>query len=414
MLSSRTYMDSFVSMENLDLLNYALEHGMINLSYVQEQIDMNKRKELLEKHPYKISQGKDGKWRTYLPDKEKGRRLVKKSSREAVENTVVCYWKAEEENPTVKEVFDEWNDRRLTLQKISPGTHLRNAQVFKRHYIEMGKKHIKSVGPEEYEEFLEEQIPKYSLTAKAFSGLKSITKGFLKRAKKRKLIDFNVEELFQELDTSESDFKRVVKEDSREVFDENELPIVLDYLENELDLKNLGILLMFLTGIRVGELVTLKHSDFNGIIFKVQRTETRVPSPNGGYDYNVKEFPKTEAGVRNAIIPEEYAWVASRLKVQNPFGEYIFFENGKRLTTNQIRRRMERMCRTLKIVPKSPHKARKTYGSILLDNHVDNRLIIDVMGHTNIAMTEGHYHRSRKSLERKARILSEIPEFSAK
>ena len=198
------------------------------------------------------------------------------------------------------------------------------------------------------------------------------------------------------------------------MFDENELPIVLDYLENELDLKNLGILLMFLTGIRVGELVTLKHSDFNGIIFKVQRTETRVPSPNGGYDYNVKEFPKTEAGVRNAIIPEEYAWVASRLKVQNPFGEYIFFENGKRLTTNQIRRRMERMCRTLKIVPKSLHKARKTYGSILLDNHVDNRLIIDVMGHTNIAMTEGHYHRSRKSLERKARILSEIPEFSAK
>lgn len=71
MLSSRTYMDSFVSMENLDLLNYALEHGMINLSYVQEQIDMNKRKELLEKHPYKISQGKDGKWRTYLPDKKK-------------------------------------------------------------------------------------------------------------------------------------------------------------------------------------------------------------------------------------------------------------------------------------------------------------------------------------------------------
>lgn len=47
-----------------DLLKYAVEHGMIDLSYVQEQVDMNKRKELLEKHPYKISHGKDGKWRT--------------------------------------------------------------------------------------------------------------------------------------------------------------------------------------------------------------------------------------------------------------------------------------------------------------------------------------------------------------
>ena len=402
-------------MEDRELLQYALEHGMINVSYVQEQIEMNKRQELLEKHPYKMWEGKDGKWRTYLPDKEEGRRLIKRSAQKSLEDEVVNYWKEELENPTIKEVFDEWNDRKLELKKISLSTHHRNEQTFRRHYEEFGERKIKSVDPEEYEEFLEEQIPKFDLSSKAFSGLKTITRGFLKRAKKRKLIDFNVEELFQELDTSESDFKRTIREDSKEVFNEYELPVVLSYLESNIDLKNLGILLMFLTGVRVGELVTLKHSDFSGIVFKVQRTETRVPSPDGhGYEYKVKDFPKTEAGVRNAIIPEEYAWVASKLKAQNPFGEYIFVENGKRFTTNQIRRRMERMCRTLKIVPKSPHKARKTYGSILLDNCVDNRLIIDLMGHTDIAMTEGHYHRNRRSLERKAQILSSIPEFSSK
>lgn len=110
------------------------------------------------------------------------------------------------------------------------------------------------------------------------------------------------------MDTSESDFKPTIREDSKEVFNEYELPVVLSYLESNLDLKNLGILLMFLTGVRVGELVTLKHSDFSGTVFKVQRTETRIPSPDGhGYEYKVKDFPKAEAGVRNAIIPEEYA-----------------------------------------------------------------------------------------------------------
>ena len=401
-------------MNNDELLKYALEHGMINLSDVQEQIEMNKRKELLEKHPYKIWEGRDKKWYTYFPDEYSGRKLVKRLGKSEIENVIVEYWKVKLENPTIREVFEEWNDRRLELKKISPSTHQRNVQTFNRHFKELGTEKIKNVQPEEYEEFLEEQIPKFDLTSKAFSNLKTVTRGFLKRAKKRKLIDFNVEEIFQELDTSESDFKRTVKEDCREVFNEEELPKVLGYLENDLDLKNLGILLMFLTGIRVGELVALKHSDFNGTVFRVCRTETRVPSENGGYDYRVKEFPKTEAGVRYAIIPNEYAWVATKLKAQNPFGDYIFYDAGKRFTTNQIRRRMERMCRTLKIIPKSPHKARKTYGSILLDNHVDNRLIIDVMGHTNIAMTEGHYHRSRRSLERKARILSEIPEFSAK
>ena len=39
----------------------------------------------------------------------------------------------------------------------------------------------------------------------------------------------------------------------------------MEYLEDNLDIRNLGILLMFLTGIRVGELVTLKHEDFTEV-----------------------------------------------------------------------------------------------------------------------------------------------------
>ena len=44
---------------------------MIDMSYVQEQIEMNKRKELLEKHPYEIWEGKDGKWYTYRIKRDK-------------------------------------------------------------------------------------------------------------------------------------------------------------------------------------------------------------------------------------------------------------------------------------------------------------------------------------------------------
>lgn len=402
----------FISNNNAELLQYALDHGMINVSHIQEQIAMNRRKELLEKHPYKIWEGTDKYWHTYLPEEEKGRKPVKRKNLEDIEDEIVSYWEQKLSNPTISEVFEEWNDRRLNLKKISPATHNRNQQIFDRHYKEMGSCKIKSVTLEEFEEFLEEQIPKFDMTSKAFSNLKSVTKGMLRRAKKRKLITYNIEEFFDELDVSDSDFKKTVKSDEKEVYNEEELPIVLDYLENNIDLKNLGILLLFITGIRVGELVTLKHSDFTGLIFSVQRTETRVPAEDGnGYQYLVKEFPKTEAGVRKAIIPTGYAWVADKLKVSNPFGEFIFEVNGKRLTTNCIRRRMSRMCKKLGIVPKSPHKARKTYGSILLDNHIDNRLVTDVMGHTDVAITEGHYHRNRKTLERKVEILSNIPEF---
>lgn len=395
-----------------EILQFIINNGMINISDVQNSMETMKREELLKKHPYKIWQGKDAKWYTYLPDGEKGRILRKRTTKRAIEDDVVGYWKTELENPIIREVFDEWNNRRLELKKISNATHLRNKQTFDRHYKEFGNKRIKSVSADDIGSFLEEQIPLHNLTSKAFSNLKTITRGFLKRAKKRKLITFNVEEMLQDLDTSETDFKKRIKEDYEEVFNEKEMQVMVKYLKENLDAKNIGILLMFATGIRVGELVALKHNAFDGNTIKIRRTETRYLGEDGKYVYSVKEFPKSEAGVRTVVIPEDYMWLCSKIKILNPFGEYVFTDsNGKRMTTNCIRRRQEQNCKKLGIYRKSPHKIRKTYGSILLDYNVDNRLIMEQMGHTDINCTETHYHRNRKNIEQKSRIISSIPEF---
>ncbi len=395
-----------------EILQFIINNGMININDVRDSMEAMKREELLKKHQYKIWQGKDGKWYTYLPDESKGRILKKRTTKKAIEDEVIEYWKTELENPTIREIFDEWNNRRLELKKISSATHLRNKQIFDRHYKEFGNKRIKSVIADDISSFLEEQIPLHNLTTKAFSNLKTVTRGYLKRAKKRKLIAFNVEEIFQDLDTSETDFKKCIKEDYEEVFDEKEMSTMIRYLEQNLDAKNIGILLMFATGMRVGELVALKHDAFDGNTIKIRRTETRYLGEDGKYVYSVKEFPKSEAGVRTVVVPEDYTWLCSKIKILNPFGEYVFTDkNGKRMTTNCIRRRQEQNCRKLGIYRKSPHKIRKTYGSILLDRNVDKRLIIEQMGHTDISCTETHYHRNRKDIEQKSRIISAIPEF---
>lgn len=397
----------------MGMLKYIQSNDIIDLSYVQEMKEMAERDKYLKQHPYKIWQGKDGKWRTYLPDETKAndRRLIKKTSEEDIKKEVAKYYKKEAENPTIQEVFEEWNDRRLQLGKIMPATHLRNRQVFNRHYKMLGKRRIKSISEDEFEDFLEEQISKYELTSKAFGNLKSITRGFLKRAKKRKFIDYNVEEMMQDLDVSDMEFKKTIKEDYEEVFDEEEMSVMVEYLKSHLDEKNIGILLMFISGIRVGELVALKHEDFEGNTFKIRRTETRYVDENNKYVLAVKEFPKSQAGVRTVIIPEEYTWLCEMIKYMNPSGSYIFEVAGKRLSTQAVRMRQSRICRKLNIYHKSPHKIRKTYGTILLDNHIDERLVIGQMGHTSILCTENHYHRNRKSIEKKTKILSAIPDF---
>lgn len=399
---------------NDDLLKYAIENGMIDLSYVQEQIEMSKRKELLGKHPYKIWEGKDGKWRTYLLEDDK-RRMIKRNSLKAVESVVIEHIKEQIDNPTIEDVFNEWNDRRAELGKISKPTQERNRQVFNRHYSEFGKKKIKSVTASEIGDFMEQQISCHNLSAKSFSNLKGITRGLLKRAKKRNLTDISIDEIFADMDLTDTSFRKTIKEDNQEVFNDEEFEKAFDYLTSNLDTKNIGILLMFVSGVRVGELVALKHSDFDGNSFKVRRTETRVARGSGGYDYQIKEFPKSAAGVRTVVVPETYSWLLNKIRLCNPFEEYIFCDaNGNRMTTNCIRRRVERMCKTLNIVRKSPHKIRKTYGSILLDNNVDRRFITSQMGHTDIATTENYYHRNRRSIEEKSEILNKVPEFAVR
>ena len=41
-------------------------------------------------------------------------------------------------------------------------------------------------------------------------------------------------------------------------------------------------------------------------------------------------------------------------------------------------------------------------------------LFMEQMGHTDIACTENHYHRNRRSIDAKSQIISSIPEFQAK
>ena len=373
-----------------------------------------KRKELLEKHPYKIWQGKDGKWYTYLPDDKKGRTLKKRTSQKAIEDDVITYLKTELENPTITEVFNERNDRRLELAKISSATHLRNRQLYNRHYGEFGVHRIKNLTSQEICDFLEEQIPKFKLSAKGFSNLKTLTRGFLKRAKRLGQIDFRIEEILAEIDYSEIEFNKNRKAESLQVFTDFEMDRIFEYVKCNIDIENLGIMLMFVTGMRVGELVTLKWIDVGsgGSFVSIKRTETRYRDKDSGkLTYSVKESPKTEAGIRDVIIPKDYLWVLARMKRINPFTEFIFEKNGERLHTEQIRKRLYRICRNVDIKLRGTHAIRKTYGSILLDNNIDQKLIIGQMGHTDIATTETFYHKNRRTNEEKSDILSEIPQL---
>ena len=386
------------------------------LAQIQEKIMRAKDKKYLEMHPNTIYQGKDGMWYTYLPGESGKRKKIRKRTKSLVEDSVIAFWKDQEENPTFGEIFCEWNELRLERNKIARSTYDRYKVVYNRHLKEFGKRRIRSLTAEDVEEFLEWEIARLNLTAKAFSNLKTAVVGTLRRAKRKKLLDFNINDMLDELDVSDNDFKKTIKEDYEEVFDETETAKVMQYCDENPDLRNTAILLMFVTGIRVGELVTLQHQDIHDGCISIRRTETVYKNPSGkGWVFTVKEFPKTKSGVREVVIPKDYQFLLTRLKRFNPFGEYIFTRtNGDRMTADAIRKRLRVICRDLDIYNKSPHKIRKTVTTIYMDNKLDSNIIKNQMGWSTIAVGENHYHRNRKTVDKKIDIVSSIPEFQRK
>ena len=291
-------------------------------------------------------------------------------------------------------------------------TYQRYHQDFVRFFGTLGEQKIRNLEPGDISNFLEEQISKHNLTAKAFCNLKTITRGTLKWAKRNKLIDWNVQELFYDLDVTDKSFKKIIKEDSKEVFNDAEMRRIIEYLKENQDMVNLGILLMFVTGLRVGELSALKWEDWdsNTGIVRIRRTEVRHYENHKGI-FEVKDFPKTEAGIRNVVIPQGCAWIIQKLRNMSVFCEYIFFADGHRINTYSFRNRLRTVCKNTGCVQKSPHKIRKTYCTILLDHSVDNQMVISQMGHANISCSETYYHRDRKNLQKKQKIMDSIDEF---
>ena len=394
-----------------DILNFALENGIIDISTIREQIEMSKREEYLKMHPYKIWQGTNGKWYTYLQDKE-GRRIQKnRTTQKDIEDLIVSTIRESIDSPTVKDIYYDWMDDRLEREEIEKATYSRYERVFNRCFSEIKNKEIKKIDEMDIENFLKNAIHKNNLSQKAYSNMRTIVYGIFRYAKKRKLIDYSIKQTIGDIQFSRKEFKQVVHENNEQVFMVSEEEKIIDYLENNKDLINLGLLLLFKTGLRIGELSVLEKSDIGLNRISINKTET-IYKENGKFVYDIKDCPKTEAGVRSVIVPNNCVWILQEIRRKCPFGTYVSMEHGERVKSHRFRNRLRHICKKIGITSKSPHKIRKTYGSKLYDSKdVTEAFIITQMGHTDISCLKKHYYYNRMEVDEQAEMLNKAAIF---
>lgn len=397
-------------MSSSEVLKKALADGIIDINTLGKQIEMNERKKYLDMHKYEVWQGeKDGKWYTYLPDDKKGRRLVKRKYHKDIEDVIISWWKEEETNPTVYDIYKEWINSKLDREEIEKSTWDRYNRQYDENMKDFGKRKMKSIEECDIEDFILSAIHENKLTAKGYSNLRTLIYGTFKRAKKRKLVDFSITEVVADMEISKKSFRKNNKPDEELVFSEIEKDKIINYIkDSKMDIISLGILLYFKTGVRPGELSAIKQMDVDDRIIHICRTEICYKDESGNNVYEVRDFPKTEAGIRDIIIPSSSNWIIKRIRMLNPFGEYLFEIGGRRLRTYNFTARLKSICKKVGISPKSLNKIRKTYATTLIDSGVEESLIISQMGHTDIGTTKKYYYKNRKNLEQRAKEIDQV------
>ena len=399
-------------------LQDAKKYGILSaedLKILEDRIEVQKKKEILENHPYSIWEGeKNHYWYTYLPNNG-SLKLIKRKDKEVLQEVIIQYWYDRKDNPTMSILCNQWLEKKQEKDNLKESSVKRYQNDCKRFIFDtdFGKKHVRTLTVDDLTEYVFETIKTYKLTAKAFSNLRTILSEMLKFAKRKKYTDISPTNFFRDLDIGKKCYAPRVKENELMVFFENEIVDIMEYIDEHPTIHNLAIKLCFQSGLRVGELTTLKPEDINykNNWIHVQRTEITALDAHGHSIVKVNESPKTECSNRKIFVKASAIEIIKEIRELNPDGEYLFERAGKRIRGNAIRRALYRICDNLNIPRRSPHSIRRTYASILLTNGVDEAIVQAQMGHSDIKTTREHYQYDYRGYSAKQQQIEQAIPF---
>lgn len=405
---------------DMDALKLLLSRGNISVNDVLDNIKYMKNQKILNSHleHYKIWQGKDGRFRSYVPDGSNiyGRKLLIKSTMENLENAIIGFYKEHEKRDPfcLEKLYPDWiNYKSLHTDSQAYIRRINNDWVKYYKDTELVQKPLDTLTYIYLDTWAHEMVKKHGLTKKQFFNMAVILRQSLIYAADCGYIS---ESPFERVHINPKLFQKAKKKaDKTQVFLTDEQPKIIDAAFRDFMEKDcshaLAIPLLFLLGLRAGELVALKFSDIdeekNGYIH-IQRMEIRIDEPDADGNwhtarYEVAEHAKTKAGDRNLYLPAKAREILSMLKIWNlehgyTDTGYIFMGKKGRLHEHSISYRLRLYCRQCGIPERSQHKIRKTYISTLIDSGTINiNYIRQQVGHEDERTTYGNYCFNRKT-----------------
>lgn len=165
------------------------------------------------------------------------------------------------------------------------------------------------------------------------------------------------------------------------------------------DMKSIGILLAFYTGIRLGELCALKWCDIDSesCIMSISKTVTRVKNHDltGRKTILSVGSPKSKKAIRKIPLPVFFKPLYMRLGC-NSIDENYYFLSGtsQPLDPRTYQMTYKRILLEAGIKERKFHATRHTFATRALELGVDIKTLSEILGHANVSITLNIYAHS--------------------
>lgn len=388
---------------------------MIDLSYVQEQIKMRRREEILKRHHYSIwHSDKEDAWYSYLPDSSKAnnRKKIKRKSKRDLEDIIYDYYlsvqneqaEMKQKDLSIESMFYEFMKHKAN--EVNGGTIKRMMADWSRFYepekdfIAISVKKLTKIN---IDDFFNAILGKHSLKKKAFYNMCGILKQTLEYAVDAEYIEKNPYRIKVNKKKLVSSSK---KPSEKEVYQADEKELLIAEMErrmknNPSNTAPLAVMLDFELGTRKGEILAICKGDIVGSRIHIHRQlveefDTSDLSNIKSMGFHVVDYTKSEDGDRWLPLTDKAKKIIKRIERINAeygyqYKDFLFVRDGKCLTPDAIDTQIKRGCEYIGIPVKTMHKIRKTYASTLLHNGVNLSIVKDMLGHADESTTLKHY-----------------------
>lgn len=388
------------------------KYGIINKSDVLEQLEKMKTQELLNKHTYEIWEGKDGKWRTYLPDPKKGRRLIKKTKRENVEKEIINYYKKEDQDKvkTFKDCYLHW--RSVHDELVSDNSVYRYETDYKRYFdkTKFENMEMTDIKEDDIVLFMLNKIKELKLCQKACKTLFWYISSVCLNALKNKVIVENpclflsANKFYQYCTVHERKREKVLVSD----YEMNMLfeQIYDDYNNQPEYIPTYAVHLAIMTGMRVGEISALTWDSIYDNFILIEKSEKYNRKTKEYYvadtkNKKVRKFPLTDE-IKSLLDK------VKRVEMENGYlTKWVFSNEDGRVHAPVISSCVKNKCRQLGIEEKGIHAFRRTLNSKMRCNNVPAVVASEIMGHTE-SVNDEYYTYDITDMDTKRDIISQI------